>query len=79
MSKESNIKVEDKVQIIIESEVDRLFKLAVSPVGLEESDLKKLDTLAKIWRQHKLGADEEKDQAPMQLDSLLSMVTDDKK
>lgn len=42
------VNIQEKFSIIIENEVDRLFKLSCTPQGLDEKDLKKLEVLAKI-------------------------------
>ena len=43
-----SVNIQEKFSIIIENEVDRLFKLSCTPTGLDEKDLKKLEILAKI-------------------------------
>lgn len=82
MTGKDNIKVDDQIHIIIAKEMERLFKLSMSNTGLDTDDLKKLDTLAKIYRQHGMNEDDnnpleglsEKDKVK----SLLGALKDDK-
>lgn len=43
-----SVDIQEKFSIIIDNEVDRLFRLSCTPTGLDEKDLKKLEILAKI-------------------------------
>lgn len=78
---EDNLPIDGQIDIIIENEMNKLFKLSISPAGgLDEKEVKKLETLVKIHELRRKNKAKDNDKSKLnekQLKRLMRTATKD--
>lgn len=78
---DDHLPIDDQIDIIIENEMDKLFTLSMSPGGgLDEKEVKKLETLVKIHELRRKNKAKDDDMGKLnekQLKRLMKTATKD--
>lgn len=70
------IKIDDQIDIIIQQELDKLFKLSTQPSPLDENDVKRLEAMVKLHELRKKSKPkEDPNKESLSPEELMKIVT----